>query len=219
MSDILREATLALASERRPEHETAARTRRRVLDSLEQRERRRRRRLLTLVPLAAVLIGTSAMAADAARDLFDRAATTEPQQAAIGAVAMVARALAPAPQLAQQAKPSEPAVIDPAMIDGAPTTKPAAPTPDADPTLALYRRAHEAHFGGGSPGEALDLWNRYLAAAPGGTFAPEAMFNRAICLLRMGRSDRARAALAPFASGQLGGYRKQEAERLLEALR
>jgi hypothetical protein len=36
-------------------------------------------------------------------------------------------------------------------------------------------------------------------------------------LVRLGRRDEARAALTPFASGELGGYRQAEARELLTA--
>lgn len=223
MSDVLERAAAALSAERRPNHDAAYDTRHRVLDSLRDDQRQRRRRLLSLIPLAAVLIGTSALAADVARAVLTRGSSGEPERAAIGAVAMVARALAPAPQLAAEA-PRTAAPEKTATGEGTPPPRASddaspASRPEADPTLVLYRNAHEVHFGGGSPAEAMRLWDAYLVASPGGTFAPEAAFNRAICLLRLGRTAQAREALAPFASGRLGGYRQPEAERLLQALR
>lgn len=46
----------------------------------------------------------------------------------------------------------------------------------------------------------------------------EALYNRALCLVRLGQHDAALAALTPFASGAHGAYRKAEAERLIDAL-
>ncbi len=66
---------------------------------------------------------------------------------------------------------------------------------------------------------ALAAWDDYLAAFPRGTFAPEARFNRAVCLVRIGRAADAEAALRPFAEGKLAGYRQADAERLLAWLR
>jgi hypothetical protein len=40
-----------------------------------------------------------------------------------------------------------------------------------------------------------------------------------MCLLRLGRSREAEAALMPFADGRFGDYRKSEAERLIQAIR
>jgi len=94
------------------------------------------------------------------------------------------------------------------------------PVPSAafDPAHALYLEAHALHFTAQDPARALSAWNVYLAAAPGGRFAVEARYNRALCLVRLGRRDEARAALEPFASGVSGGYRQDEARKLLEAL-
>ena len=96
---------------------------------------------------------------------------------------------------------------------------PAATAPVSDPDLALYREAHRAHFVQRDSRAALAAWDRYLAAHPRGSFALEARYNRALCLVRLGRHDAARQALAPFAAGDVGGgYRRTEASALLEAL-
>jgi hypothetical protein len=95
----------------------------------------------------------------------------------------------------------------------------AAPLPDILPAARgewdLYGRAHRAHFVGDAPGRALAAWDAYLAAYPHGVFAPEARYNRALCLLRLGRRADATRALRPFADGRFGGYRRAEAEALL----
>jgi hypothetical protein len=46
----------------------------------------------------------------------------------------------------------------------------------------------------------------------------EARFNRAIALMQLGQRAEARAALTPFAEGQYGGYRRDDARRLIETL-
>lgn len=94
---------------------------------------------------------------------------------------------------------------------------PVTSAPPPDPTDELYREAHDLHFHGGSPQAAVAAWDRYLAAAPKGRFVVEARFNRALALLRAGRREEGLSALAPFAEGRFGGYRKDEARRLLEA--
>lgn len=99
----------------------------------------------------------------------------------------------------------------------APPPASAASAPPSDPADDLYREAHELHFRGGSPQASVAAWDKYLAAAPSGRFALEARFNRAVALLRAGRREEGLAALAPFAEGKLGGYRKDEAKRLLDA--
>ncbi len=94
--------------------------------------------------------------------------------------------------------------------------QPTAPATD-DPAEALYREAHALHFRGGDAGAAVAAWERYLAAAPRGRFAPEARYNRALALLRAGRREEGLRALAPFASAPAGSYRQAEAQRLLDA--
>ena len=51
-----------------------------------------------------------------------------------------------------------------------------------------------------------------------GRFAPEARYNRAIALARLGRSTEATAALHPFAEGLHGSYRQADAACLRDAL-
>ncbi len=83
---------------------------------------------------------------------------------------------------------------------------------------AAYRVAHRLHFEEHDASGALEAWDRYLATYPRGRFALEASYNRALCLVRLGRTAEARAALAPFAEGTHGGYRRHEASELLDAL-
>ena len=93
-----------------------------------------------------------------------------------------------------------------------------APPTDAD-VAALYRAAHRAQFAGGDQAHALALWDRYLSAAPNGSLSPEARYNRAITLIRLGRTVEAAQALEPFARGDYGSYRKPEAQALLRTFR
>ncbi|MET0283630.1 MAG: hypothetical protein ABW352_04150 [Polyangiales bacterium] len=109
----------------------------------------------------------------------------------------------------------------PAAPEPAPTVEPAKeePAPIASADLAKYKAAHKAHFQQRDFALALHGWELYLRQFPNGTFALEARYNRAMCLLRLGRNDEARRALTPFARGELGaGYRQAEATKLLEAL-
>jgi len=97
----------------------------------------------------------------------------------------------------------------------------ASPSPSAQPDSVpdtLFRAAHRAQFVGRDPARAIDLWDRYLSAAPNGSLAPEARYNRAIDLTQLGRKAEAAAALQPFARGDYGTYRQAEAQHLLEAL-
>jgi hypothetical protein len=85
---------------------------------------------------------------------------------------------------------------------------------------ALYRAAHELHFHGDDVAAALAAWDAYLAASPHGAFAIEARYNRALCLVKLGRLAEARDGLAPFAAGDVApaGYRRDEAARLIERI-
>jgi hypothetical protein len=87
-----------------------------------------------------------------------------------------------------------------------------------EPGDALYAAAHRAHFEERDPAHALAAWDAYLADAPQGHFAPEATYNRALCLIRLGRTSEATQALQPFADGAYGAYRSAEAKKLLDAL-
>jgi hypothetical protein len=90
--------------------------------------------------------------------------------------------------------------------------------PSRDPAFELYRAAHRAHFQEHDSARALTAWNEYLRAAPNGSFAMEARYNRALCLVRLSRAAEARSALEPFAKGQYGGYRQADAQKLIDAL-
>jgi tetratricopeptide (TPR) repeat protein len=94
---------------------------------------------------------------------------------------------------------------------------PTAQGPSRD--LALYNKAHALHFRERRYNEALFAWEEYLGLTPTPTFALEARYNRALCLLRLAHYEEARAALVPFAEGRyLNGYRRDEATRFIQAL-
>ncbi len=57
-----------------------------------------------------------------------------------------------------------------------------------------------------------------LATNPGGALAVEARYNRAVLLVRLGHRQAAREALAPFASGTFGNFRRADANVLLRRL-
>jgi hypothetical protein len=64
----------------------------------------------------------------------------------------------------------------------------------------------------------MAAYERYIAEVPKGRFVLEASYNRALCLARLGRTGEAAAALRPFAEGRYGTYRRQEAQRIIEAM-
>jgi TolA-binding protein len=203
--------------------------------SLHQGKVKRRTRLAFVLPIAACLAAGTAWGAATGRlpALFHAigeavswsAKPSEPAKPS-GAAAAAKKTEAPAPVAVTEPAPvTEPeAKPEPPRAEPVVSAKPAASVPSAASSAAfqdadgdLYSLAHEAHFTSHDYARALSGWNAYLKAAPGGRFATEARYNRAICLLRLGRDAEARQALTPFASG-LMGYRQNEARELLDEL-
>ena len=87
-----------------------------------------------------------------------------------------------------------------------------------DDAHEVYRRAHAAHFKSHDLSQALRGYEAYLAQQPSGRFAVDARYNRALCLVRLGRQAEAQPELERFARGSYGGYRQVDAQRLLAAL-
>lgn len=88
----------------------------------------------------------------------------------------------------------------------------------SDAETRAYARAHRAHFTDDAPARALDAWDAYLVAFPHGVFVPEAIYNRAICLVRLERRAEAARPLRRLAAAPPGSYRREEALRLLDWL-
>ncbi|HEX2674695.1 MAG TPA: hypothetical protein VHM25_27655 [Polyangiaceae bacterium] len=234
--DLLAEATRALR-ETEPVSEFEARaTRARVMTGLHQTRVRRRTRWAFLLPIAASFVAVSAWGAASgqARVVLDRlerfvgvspAPANHAKPSARKSLASPALS-APALETAAHAPSAEPELSAPPIaaaeaIPVRPTASASASSARAeraDPTLALYRIAHTAHFVDRDPARALAAWDAYLRAAPNGQFAPEARYNRALSLVRLGRAGEARSALEPFANGAYGSYRKAEASALLERI-
>ncbi|MBM4343042.1 MAG: hypothetical protein FJ100_06660 [Deltaproteobacteria bacterium] len=128
------------------------------------------------------------------------------------------RATSPRPVPAKPAVPDPVPPNDPQPAAAQPAPPPVAPAPPHDETLALFRSAQALQFRDKAYAKALAGWEAYLRAAPAGALAPEARWNRAVCLLRLGRKAEARIALEPFAQGMEGGYRQAEAARLMAAM-
>jgi hypothetical protein len=195
----------------------------------------RRRRLVLIVALEvfAGVVGVGSWAAVSGRlpPLLSRwIPGARPTAAGPAAHAHSARAhretsVPPAPPPAPPAPPAAPEVtLGPAPLPLLPAVvaRPSRPAPHAPPAVApgpedVYARAHRAQFVQRDYATALALWDEYLAAS-GGSLGPEARWNRAIALVRLGQREAAIAALRPFAAGQDNGYRQEEAQGLLRVL-
>jgi hypothetical protein len=236
--DLLKAATRALHEETADDGGDGRFTRARVMASLHQGKVKRRTRLAFVLPIAACLAAGTAWGAATGRlpavfravgqlvgySSKPSALEADPQPASRARRAPAA-AEAQVPPPPMEATPAPTPVAEakpqPNKVEATPSSKAsAAPSSSAafqDADGDLYRLAHEAHFGHHDYGRALAGWNAYLQAAPGGRLATEARYNRAICLLRLGRDVEARQALEPFASGKMG-YRQHEARELLDEL-
>ena len=241
--DQLLEAARALRLTRGGASQTARFTEEQILRRVGQ-STHRKRRLYLLLPIAAVLAVSSAWAATAGHwaklgVLWQQMAGRPPAAASHQRASAVTSAT-PTPLAAPAPANAAPTPTTPSRsASAAPTASslrsaPPAPVPSAraaldnpassasppdavavPSALDLYQRAHELHFRKHEPTAALSAWNEYLAVAPSGALALEARYNRAICLVELGRRDEAREALLPFARGDYGGYRQAEANALL----
>jgi hypothetical protein len=256
--DVLDEALGALReSTSSAEPSRAAETRRAILARASTTARRRRMLVVRLVlPIAAVLVASTAWAAatgrlprmmDAIAEVFHP--TTEPttttttvesptpspttagrapDASTASATSAVTigfadssreRSASPIDVKPSTTKPMAATAANPSSTPPPATTTTTGPIAAGDPEETLYRTAHEAHFTQRDWSKALTGWDAYLAAHPKGRFAPEARYNRALTLVRLGRRDEARAALQPFADGvTFAGYRQKEARALLDAM-
>jgi hypothetical protein len=240
----LEDFSRALREEADAPDERAGETRARVIAKLDRVKRRRAKHVVVVLPIAAVLAGATASAAiagkwPAAWHSFARVLQSRPRSTAAAPVpavpalstALTARTAAdatpPESSEIQANPPVEPPRTAPkvqSISKSASAPAPAPPKnvepaePSASDSLALYRAAHHLHFSEHDSAAALVAWDAYLARDPAGAFAPEARYNRALCLVRLGRTAEAREALAPFASGVSGGYRRSEARALLSLL-
>jgi hypothetical protein len=115
------------------------------------------------------------------------------EPAEVGVATPVVASPSAAPAVAVVAPPAP--VTVPAMPEVESAAPIAAADAQRDPILALYATAHQLHFRARDMAAALDAWNRYLAAAPDGSLAPEARFNRVVALVRLERWREASHAL------------------------
>ncbi len=211
----------------------------RILSAARVRARAGRRVSAVAVAFAAMLALTTAWAATTGRlAVLSRWMGVPAPSPRSGMAASGGAVQPPAPTHAEEgaAAPAAAATSpDPAGAVPEPTVHSAPPAalrphpappvegvPDAgdapDPEGELYTVAHRAHFVTRDAATALRAWDAYLDAFPDGRFALEARYNRALSLVRLGRTRDARQALTPFANGGAGGYRQREARELLDAM-
>jgi hypothetical protein len=215
-ADLLERATRALSVEADAAPAPASATRARVLLRLAERRRRPGRRAGLVLGSLLLLSGSLALAtagvpaaARAWRIVVEKLAPkpTSPPEAALARTDHRTSG----PRIQRLAAPSSPDVA------AAPAAAPPLARPSS-PTLALFHQAHQLHFRQRDAAAALAAWDRYLQADPDGPLVLEARYNRALCLVRLGRADEARAALQPFADGTVAHYRADEARMLMQSL-
>jgi hypothetical protein len=225
--DLLREAARDLRRSSNGDSADPQPTRGRILASIARRRRRRQTWTRVTVTIVGLLALSSAWAAASGRmpalwrSLVHRIAGGAAASPAHRPAAPTARPDVPATsQPTASAAPvvgSAQATEGPAARRRAPTVAPRAPE-EPDREGQIFRDAYHDHFVTRDPAAALAGWDHYLRVAPGGRFALEASYNRALCLVRLGRRAEAIVALTPFADGVRGDYRQREARRLIDAL-
>ena len=173
------------------------------------RQPRARRLVALVIPVAATLVALGAWAGAAHERHRASLESTHTEERVVAHKKTLAPPLYTAPIV------QTPKVV---VVVAAATTEPprgittSAPDPDA-----LHRRAFAAYRDHDDEG-AIAAWDKYLETNPMGRFVPEARWGRAAALVRLGRNAEAREALVPFARGDLGAYRRDEAKALLERL-
>jgi len=225
--DPLIRATRALREETRGDPVDANATRRQIVERLGHRARRRTRASVFVLAFAALLSASTVWAARGGRlsgvfERFRRATPSAPDEREIPSNEP-AHDVAPEPGMATPT-PTPTSTVAPAVTTTF-VVAPHSPSPRATRSLRatdreddLFAAATHAHFDLHDPSAALAAWDAYLDAAPAGRFALEARYNRALCLLRLGRRSEAIAELTPYAKGVHGSYRQHEAEQLIAAL-
>lgn len=222
--DVLQASVRAIQTTGADDRGLADATRHRIQRSLVRRARGRRRLVQSSLIVAVVLVSGLAWAVSTGRLSLERRgapAVEDPSDPLpVPTMKLVeaprAHAAPPVEEPREEHRIEEPR--EPRME--LPAARPRAAAP-ARPAIAeaLYRTAHELHFRGVDHAAALAAWDAYLAAEPGGRFAIDARYNRALALVRLGRYAEARTALAPYARGEIAaGYRQPEAKTIVDRL-
>jgi hypothetical protein len=217
-------------------------TRTRVLAELREQQRRAKARGPFVIPILVLLLGSAAWAASSGRfvAVLEKAsevvAAVREGEGASNIRGRARHAMNPGAQpksSAVSAPEISPSVVseptskgaEPASAGGRIEAKSARPVALAladDAATArefeLYEAAHRAHFVEKNAAAALAAWTRYLDETHAGRFALEAKYNRALSLLRLGRTAEGSSELSSFATGKHGTYRQAEARRLIDGL-
>ncbi len=144
---------------------------------------------------------------------------TEVAAAAGAPAATPAPAASSPPHSTRAAKVVQSAVHPRPAQRGAASAPPPAGDDAALRALRVFREADHLQFEDHDYAGALDAWDRYLAQAGTNPLTVDARYERARCLVRLGRVEEARAALSPFADAPAGAYRREEARALLDRIR
>jgi hypothetical protein len=230
MSDDLKDAFRAVRDRYDGEHPEADATLNRALFRQRALDRKRRVTRWVVLPIAAAFMASTAWASVTGR--LPKAITSLIEPTRTHSAPSPSPVPVPVPEPVTEPLPVPSASVPPTGSAPHPAAPPSAPsakaTPAApvatttasgnDPHAALFADAHRIHFVEKDPARAIAAWDAYLAAAPQGRFAPEARYNRALALVRLGRHGEAKKDLEAFASGSFGGYRRDEARALLDAL-
>lgn len=148
--------------------------------------------------------------------------------------------LEPTSAVATRAEATRPPKLEPALqakhdprnstrprhsnVAPSPATPPTAPAADVPLPPALeaeiqaFRKADDLYRRVGDLRAAVSAYQQYVRSYPAGRFVPEAKYNSALALLKLGRAMEARTLLTPFAEGAYGSYRQGAARKLLDAL-
>lgn len=244
-NDELERAIVALRQHRSGASTRAESTEARVV-ALVREQQRVRRRWRWLVPLAAICAASSAWAAthlEFARAVLSDGSTPASAPSVVprhqpnlsshptsvaNAVTPANDAAAPLPSAASPVDAVRLAVPTPVLVPRGSALPGTPPSPSSGaelsqrtaprPSYQIFRDAARLQYGRRDYAAALTAWDQYLAVEPNGALALEARFNRGVCLAGVGRSADAERALAPFAKGEYGQYRLQEARAVLERL-
>jgi hypothetical protein len=236
--DLFAQMTRALADEHDGATAVPEVTRARIIRALAERKPRRRKWFVVGVPAFLIFGGSTAWAAVAGKlpTVVEQALTVvtfgvvefdEEPEARIRTRVFKRQAASPQEKKQSELAPTSVAETKAEPMEapeGPPIVEPASPlpmkkrAPALDPALNTYQMAHRAQFRGGDCSAAAQGYEEYLSVAPGGSFAVDARYNRAVCLIKLGRTVEARSALKPFADGRYGAHRQKRAGELLSAL-